>query len=109
MKYPVASSTDHHPEVYGEKAWTYLKLSKSFYNKAIDCFHRALEQQPDDCDWNTGYAVVLYRTEEVFCIIAVILYLTELDLTNYLPLLSQLLCCINLCGHLNLDARSPAN
>ncbi|XP_026206608.1 interferon-induced protein with tetratricopeptide repeats 1B-like isoform X2 [Anabas testudineus] len=68
VKYPVDSSTDLHPEVYGEKAWTYLKLSKSYYSKAIDCFRRALELQPDKYEWNKGYAIALYRTEEVLSI-----------------------------------------
>ncbi|XP_026207720.1 interferon-induced protein with tetratricopeptide repeats 5-like [Anabas testudineus] len=68
VKYPVDSSTDLHPEVYGEKAWTYLKLSKSYYSKAIDCFRRALKLQPDRYEWNKGYAIALYRTEEVLSI-----------------------------------------
>uniref|UniRef100_A0A3Q4M9C3 Uncharacterized protein n=1 Tax=Neolamprologus brichardi TaxID=32507 RepID=A0A3Q4M9C3_NEOBR len=53
------------PEVYGEQAWTYLKLSKSYYLKAVDSFRKALEIQTDDIEWNAGYAIALYRTEEV--------------------------------------------
>ncbi|KAK2820751.1 hypothetical protein Q5P01_023710 [Channa striata] len=64
VKFPVDSSTDLHPEVYGEKAWTYLKMSKSYYSKAVECFRRALKLQPKDCEWNNGYAIALYRTEE---------------------------------------------
>ncbi|XP_044035845.1 interferon-induced protein with tetratricopeptide repeats 5-like isoform X2 [Siniperca chuatsi] len=63
LKYPAGSSTDLHPEVYGEKGWTYLKFLKSYYPKAIDCFRKALEVQPDDREWNAGYAIALYRTE----------------------------------------------
>uniref|UniRef100_A0A3B5QNB1 Interferon-induced protein with tetratricopeptide repeats 5-like n=1 Tax=Xiphophorus maculatus TaxID=8083 RepID=A0A3B5QNB1_XIPMA len=64
-KYPNSSSDVLHPEVYGEKAWTYLKLSKSHYPKAIKCFERALEVQKDDSEWNAGYAIALFRTERV--------------------------------------------
>uniref|UniRef100_A0A3Q4I5H7 Interferon-induced protein with tetratricopeptide repeats 5-like n=1 Tax=Neolamprologus brichardi TaxID=32507 RepID=A0A3Q4I5H7_NEOBR len=63
--HPPDSSTDLHPEVYGEKGWTFLKFSHSYYTKAEECFCKALELQPDDWEWNTGYAIVLYRTEQV--------------------------------------------
>ncbi|XP_038591447.1 interferon-induced protein with tetratricopeptide repeats 5-like isoform X2 [Micropterus salmoides] len=63
VKYPAGSTTVLHPEVYGEKAWTYLKCLKAYYPKAIDCFHKALELQPDDSEWNAGCAIALYRTE----------------------------------------------
>ncbi|XP_072229944.1 interferon-induced protein with tetratricopeptide repeats 5-like [Leuresthes tenuis] len=63
LKHPADSSTVLHPEVYGEKAWTFLKFSKSYYPKAMECFCRALELQPDDCEFNSGYAIALYRTE----------------------------------------------
>ncbi|XP_070846813.1 interferon-induced protein with tetratricopeptide repeats 1-like [Chaetodon trifascialis] len=63
LTYPTDSSTVLHPEVYGEKAWTYLKFLKSYYPKGIDCFCQALKLQPDDSEWNAGYAIALYRTE----------------------------------------------
>ncbi|XP_039869416.1 interferon-induced protein with tetratricopeptide repeats 5-like [Simochromis diagramma] len=63
-KYPTGSSASLLPEVYGEQAWTYLKLSKSYYLKAVDSFRKALETQTDDIEWNAGYAIALFRTEE---------------------------------------------
>ncbi|XP_071383540.1 interferon-induced protein with tetratricopeptide repeats 1-like [Centroberyx affinis] len=62
VKYPTGSSTVLHPEVYGEKAWTFLRFFRLYYHKAIDCFLKALELQPDDREWNAGYAIALYRT-----------------------------------------------
>ncbi|XP_041830675.1 uncharacterized protein LOC121632924 [Melanotaenia boesemani] len=64
VEHPTQSPTVLHPEVYGEKAWTFLKLSKSYYDRAEECFCRALELQPEDCEFNNGYAIVLYRTEQ---------------------------------------------
>lgn len=64
VNHPPDPSTDLHPEVYGEKGWTFLKFSSSYYTKAEECFRKALELQPDDWEWNTGYAIVLYRTEQ---------------------------------------------
>ncbi|KAM4715791.1 interferon-induced protein with tetratricopeptide repeats 5-like isoform 2-T2 [Anableps anableps] len=63
IKYPTSSSTVLHPEVYGEKAWTYLKFSRSYYPKAIKYFQKALEVQKDDSEWNAGYAIALFRIE----------------------------------------------
>ncbi|KAK2820752.1 hypothetical protein Q5P01_023711 [Channa striata] len=65
LKYPTGSATDLHPEVYGEKGWSYLKFSRSYYPKAVDCFRKALELQPDDSEWNAGFAIALYRTESI--------------------------------------------
>ncbi|KAG7232804.1 hypothetical protein INR49_008081 [Caranx melampygus] len=62
-KFPTGSSTVLRPEVYGEKAWTYFKFSRTYYDKAIDCFCKALELQPDDSELNAGLAIALYRTE----------------------------------------------
>ena len=52
-----------HPEVYGEKGWTFLKFNYKYYEKAKECFKRALALEPDDSEWNAGYAIDLYRTE----------------------------------------------
>ncbi|KAF3703979.1 Interferon-induced protein with tetratricopeptide repeats 5 [Channa argus] len=65
LKHPTGSTTDLHPEVFGEKGWTYLKFSRSYYQKAISCFCKAVELQPDDSEWNAGFAITLYRTESL--------------------------------------------
>ncbi|XP_067285501.1 interferon-induced protein with tetratricopeptide repeats 10 [Pseudorasbora parva] len=51
------------PEVLGEKGWTFLKFSHKYYEGAKECFRKALELEPDESEWNAGYAIALYRTE----------------------------------------------
>ncbi|KAL0179751.1 hypothetical protein M9458_025193, partial [Cirrhinus mrigala] len=51
------------PEVLGEKGWTFLKFSRKYYEGAKECFRKALQQEPDEGEWNAGYAIALYRTE----------------------------------------------
>ncbi|MGH0152651.1 UNVERIFIED_CONTAM: hypothetical protein FKN15_043532 [Acipenser sinensis] len=53
------------PVVYGEKGWSYLRYSKIYYERAKECFKKALEGQPDETQWNTGYAIVLYRIQSL--------------------------------------------
>uniref|UniRef100_A0A8C9RMN3 Interferon-induced protein with tetratricopeptide repeats 5-like n=1 Tax=Scleropages formosus TaxID=113540 RepID=A0A8C9RMN3_SCLFO len=49
--------------VNAEKGWTFLKYSRKCYEKAKECFRKALEEEPDDSEWNAGYAIALYRIE----------------------------------------------
>ncbi|XP_076154138.1 interferon-induced protein with tetratricopeptide repeats 5-like [Alosa pseudoharengus] len=63
-KFPTGSPTVLHPEVYGQKAWTYLKFAHKYYERAKQCFEKALEQEPDESEWNAGYGIALYRTEK---------------------------------------------
>ncbi|XP_067909423.1 interferon-induced protein with tetratricopeptide repeats 5-like isoform X2 [Heterodontus francisci] len=51
------------PEVYGEKGWTLLSTDAQFYEVAMECFKKALEEDPDNTEWNVGYATVLFRLE----------------------------------------------
>ncbi|XP_038629914.1 interferon-induced protein with tetratricopeptide repeats 5-like isoform X3 [Scyliorhinus canicula] len=51
------------PEVYGEKGWTLLNSGVQCYKEAMDCFETALEEDPNNTDWNIGYAIVLSRLE----------------------------------------------
>ncbi|XP_016126104.1 interferon-induced protein with tetratricopeptide repeats 10 [Sinocyclocheilus grahami] len=51
------------PEVLGEKGWTFLKFSRKYYDRAKQCFRKALDLEPEEGEWNAGYAIALYRTE----------------------------------------------
>uniref|UniRef100_A0A8C2KM19 Interferon-induced protein with tetratricopeptide repeats 11 n=1 Tax=Cyprinus carpio TaxID=7962 RepID=A0A8C2KM19_CYPCA len=51
------------PEVLGEKGWAYLKFSRKYYDKAAEVFQKAVELDPENSEWNAGYAKALYRTE----------------------------------------------
>ncbi|XP_073684557.1 interferon-induced protein with tetratricopeptide repeats 10 [Garra rufa] len=55
------------PEVLGEKGWTFLKFSRKYYEGAKECFRKALEKEPEEGEWNAGYAIALYRTEFESC------------------------------------------
>ncbi|KAM8924627.1 interferon-induced protein with tetratricopeptide repeats 5-like, partial [Pelodytes ibericus] len=50
-------------EIYGEHGWSLVQFCRKYYEKAIECFEKALEEAPDDPEWNTGYATVIYRLE----------------------------------------------
>ncbi|XP_061081026.1 interferon-induced protein with tetratricopeptide repeats 5-like [Conger conger] len=63
IKIPPESPVVLHPEIYGEKGWAFLDFSPQYYEKAKDCFEKALELEPEEIEWNKGYAVALYRTE----------------------------------------------
>ncbi|XP_010893895.2 interferon-induced protein with tetratricopeptide repeats 10 [Esox lucius] len=62
-KFPTASTSLLRPEIYGEKGWTFLKYSYKHYDKALECFKKAVEMEPNDSELNAGYAITLYRTE----------------------------------------------
>ncbi|XP_072335101.1 interferon-induced protein with tetratricopeptide repeats 5-like [Scyliorhinus torazame] len=51
------------PEVYGEKGWSLLSSAAQYYEDAKECFTKALEEDPDNIEWNVGYAIVLSRLE----------------------------------------------
>ncbi|XP_055032764.2 interferon-induced protein with tetratricopeptide repeats 5 [Misgurnus anguillicaudatus] len=62
-KNTAVSTSALHPQVLGEKAWALFKFSRKYYSRAQECFKKALELEPEDGEWNAGYAIVLYRTE----------------------------------------------
>ncbi|XP_041424679.1 interferon-induced protein with tetratricopeptide repeats 5-like [Xenopus laevis] len=51
-------------ETYGEQGWALVNFCGQYYEKAKDCFEEALKANPDDPEWNTGLATVVYRLEE---------------------------------------------
>ncbi|XP_055503251.1 interferon-induced protein with tetratricopeptide repeats 5-like [Leucoraja erinacea] len=53
------------PEVLGEKGWSLLSSRSRCYEEAKECFARALEEDPDNTEWNMGYATALYRLESI--------------------------------------------
>ncbi|XP_075207780.1 interferon-induced protein with tetratricopeptide repeats 5-like [Anomaloglossus baeobatrachus] len=50
-------------QIYGEKGWSLLKFCGQYYEEAKQCFQKALELEPEDPEWLTGYATVVYRLE----------------------------------------------
>ncbi|XP_073404287.1 interferon-induced protein with tetratricopeptide repeats 5-like isoform X2 [Dendrobates tinctorius] len=50
-------------EIYGEKGWSLLKFCRKYYEEAKQCFQKALELEPENPEWITGYATVVYRLE----------------------------------------------
>ncbi|KAM5140440.1 uncharacterized protein ACMZJ9_014282 [Mantella aurantiaca] len=50
-------------DIYGEQGWTYLSLVGKYYQRATECFKKALELDPEDKELNSGYAMAVYRIE----------------------------------------------
>ncbi|XP_026880905.2 interferon-induced protein with tetratricopeptide repeats 8 [Electrophorus electricus] len=50
-------------EVQSEKAWSFLRFSKKYYCRAKESFQKALQNEPEDREWNTGYAFSLFHLE----------------------------------------------
>uniref|UniRef100_A0A6J0UE34 Interferon-induced protein with tetratricopeptide repeats 5-like n=1 Tax=Pogona vitticeps TaxID=103695 RepID=A0A6J0UE34_9SAUR len=51
------------PHIYCEKAWAVLKFGASYYEKAKESFVKALEEEPNNPEFNAGYAIAMYRLE----------------------------------------------
>ncbi|XP_056627122.1 interferon-induced protein with tetratricopeptide repeats 5-like [Triplophysa dalaica] len=60
---PPVSTSVLYPHVVGEKAWALFKFSRKYYGRAKECFRKVLELEPEEGEWNAGYAIVLNRTE----------------------------------------------
>ncbi|KFQ47672.1 Interferon-induced protein with tetratricopeptide repeats 5, partial [Nestor notabilis] len=52
------------PEIYAEQGWALLKFGGKYYQRAKDCFENALKNEPDNPEFNAGYAIVMYRLED---------------------------------------------
>uniref|UniRef100_A0A8C8SCJ0 Interferon induced protein with tetratricopeptide repeats 5 n=1 Tax=Pelusios castaneus TaxID=367368 RepID=A0A8C8SCJ0_9SAUR len=51
------------PEIYCEQGWSLLKFGGKYYQRAKQCFQKALEEEPNNPEFNSGYAITVYRLE----------------------------------------------
>ncbi|NXP48569.1 IFIT5 protein, partial [Heliornis fulica] len=52
------------PEIYAEQGWALLKFGGQYYQRAKDCFEIALKSEPNNPEFNAGYAISIYRLED---------------------------------------------
>ncbi|NXL71378.1 IFIT5 protein, partial [Leptocoma aspasia] len=61
------SSTAHGkiqlPEIYAEQGWALLRFGGNYFERAKNCFENALKSEPNNPDFNAGYATAMYRLE----------------------------------------------
>ncbi|KAG8435219.1 hypothetical protein GDO86_013242 [Hymenochirus boettgeri] len=48
-------------EINGEQGWALVNSCAQYYEKAKECFEEALTGNPEDPEWNSGYATTVYR------------------------------------------------
>ncbi|XP_009694270.1 PREDICTED: interferon-induced protein with tetratricopeptide repeats 5-like [Cariama cristata] len=51
------------PEIYAEQGWALLKFGRKYYERAENCFENALKNEPNNPEFNAGYAIAMYRLE----------------------------------------------
>ncbi|NXE72863.1 IFIT5 protein, partial [Cochlearius cochlearius] len=51
------------PEIYAEQGWAFLKFGINYYERAKNCFENALKSEPNNAEFNAGYATAMYRLE----------------------------------------------
>uniref|UniRef100_G1SLA0 Interferon induced protein with tetratricopeptide repeats 1B n=1 Tax=Oryctolagus cuniculus TaxID=9986 RepID=G1SLA0_RABIT len=51
------------PEMDCEEGWALLKCGGKNYERAKACFEKALEADPENPEFNTGYAITVYRLD----------------------------------------------
>ncbi|XP_069719327.1 interferon-induced protein with tetratricopeptide repeats 5-like isoform X2 [Phaenicophaeus curvirostris] len=56
----------HLPEINAEKGWAFLKFGVNYYERAKDCFENALKGEPNNPEFNAGYAIAMHRLEDCF-------------------------------------------
>ncbi|NWR02166.1 IFIT5 protein, partial [Paradoxornis webbianus] len=54
----------HLPEIYAEQGWALLRFGNNYFERAKNCFENALKSEPDNPDFNAGYAIAMYRLED---------------------------------------------
>ncbi|NXO52161.1 IFIT5 protein, partial [Aramus guarauna] len=52
------------PEIYAEQGWALLKFGGKYYKRAKNCFEHALKSEPNNPEFNAGYAIAIYRLED---------------------------------------------
>ncbi|XP_044516134.1 interferon-induced protein with tetratricopeptide repeats 5-like [Gracilinanus agilis] len=52
------------PEIDCEKGWSLLKFGGRYYERAKACFEKALQSDPEHPEFNTGFAIVMYRMDD---------------------------------------------
>lgn len=52
------------PEIYAEKGWALLKFGRKYYERAKNCFENGLKNEPNNPEFNAGYATAMYRLEQ---------------------------------------------
>ena len=51
------------PEIYAEQGWALLRFGDKYYERAKNCFENALKSEPDNPEFNAGYAIAMFRLE----------------------------------------------
>ncbi|XP_070802397.1 interferon-induced protein with tetratricopeptide repeats 5-like [Pituophis catenifer annectens] len=54
------------PQIDCDKGWTFLKFGARNYEKAKESFEKALEKEPENPEFNSGYAITVYHLEDHF-------------------------------------------
>ncbi|NXD75462.1 IFIT5 protein, partial [Halcyon senegalensis] len=52
------------PEIYAQQGWALLSFGRKYYERAKNCFENALQNEPNNPEFNTGYAITMYRLED---------------------------------------------
>lgn len=52
------------PEIYAEQGFALLKFGGKYYKRAKECFKNAMDIEPNNAEFNAGYAIAMYRLEE---------------------------------------------
>uniref|UniRef100_A0A8C3U7D6 IFIT5 protein n=1 Tax=Catharus ustulatus TaxID=91951 RepID=A0A8C3U7D6_CATUS len=51
------------PEVCAEQGWALLRFGDKYHERVKNCFENALTSEPDNPDFNAGYAIAMFRLE----------------------------------------------
>ncbi|NXH26676.1 IFIT5 protein, partial [Myiagra hebetior] len=53
------------PEIHAEEGWASLRFGPNYFERAKNCFEKALKGEPDNPDFNAGYAIAMFRLEKL--------------------------------------------